>query len=133
MLIILRSFTNFAKLFGDDAMMVVFGRILRGPEVAVPAVLIGAFMLVTGVAMLMGSRWAFPMITAYAGFVAVNLLAWTVINPEEFVRVGKQLSSATDDAAARRAGVLGFLGYCVIALGTTAGPAWVMWRGRRPG
>jgi hypothetical protein len=130
-LIVLRSFTNFAKLFqGEDAMMVFFGQILRGGEVALPAVLIGAFMLVTGVAMLMGARWALPMITAYAVFVAINLLAWTVTNPEEFVRVGKQVFSATEDPAARRMGALGFLGYAVIALGTTALPAWVLWKGR---
>ena len=59
LLIALRSLTNFAKLFqGDDAVLVVFGQILRGGDAALPAALIGLFMLVTGTLMLIGSRWA---------------------------------------------------------------------------
>jgi hypothetical protein len=74
LLIALRSLTNFAKLFqGDDATLVIFGQILHGGDAFVPAALVGAFMLVTGVAMLIGSRWAGPLVTAYAAYVALAL------------------------------------------------------------
>lgn len=44
-LIALRALTNFAKLFqGGSATLIVFGQILRGGDVAVPAAPIGAFM-----------------------------------------------------------------------------------------
>jgi hypothetical protein len=133
LLIVLRSFTNFAKLFqGDEAVLVLVGQILRGADVVVPAAIVGLFMLVTGIAMMVGSRWAFPLVAIYAAYVAVNLVAWTVTNPEEFVRVGGRLSDDTDPAALRTTGVLGFLGYCIVALGTTALPAWMLHRRRQP-
>lgn len=131
LLILLRSFTNFAKLFhGDDAVLVFFGQILRGSETTVLAAVVGLFMLVTGVAMIAGARWAFPLVALYAVYVAVNLLAWTVTNPEEFDRVGRQLSSSVDPTTLRRVGIAGFLGYCAVALGTTALLAWILHRRR---
>ena len=49
LLIVLRSLTNFAKLFqGDDAVLVVFGQIMHGGTVAVPATLIWLKLLVVG-------------------------------------------------------------------------------------
>jgi hypothetical protein len=130
-LIIFRSFTNFAKLFhGDEAVLVFFGQILRGSETTVLAAAVGLFMLAAGVAMLVGSRWAFPLVAAYAVYVAVNLIAWTALNPDEFERVGRGLSSATDPSTLRWIGVAGFLGYCAVALGTTALPAWILHRRR---
>lgn len=132
LLIALRSFTNFAKLFhGDDAVLVLFGQILRGGDAAVPSLIVGLFMLATGVAMMAGSRWALPLVAIYAAYVAVNLLAWTITNPEEFERVGRSLGSDADTSAAQRTGALGFLGYCIVALGTTALPAWMLWRRRQ--
>jgi len=131
-LIILRAFTNFAKLFqGNDAMLVFFGQILRGPDTTILAALIGLFMLVTGVAMLVGGRWAFPLIAAYAVYVAINLLTWTVSNPGELERVGRMLVTATDPSQLRWIGALGFLGYCLVALGTTAVPAWILYKQQR--
>jgi hypothetical protein len=131
LLIVLRSFTNFAKLFqGDDATLVIFGQILRGDAAGLPSVLIGLFMLVTGAAMLAGSRWAAPLVTAYAAYVAVNLAAWTIGNPGELERVGDRLSDATDPATLRWIGAVGFVGYCIVALGTTALPAWLLYRQR---
>jgi hypothetical protein len=133
-LIMLRSFTNFAKLFqGDDAVLVLFGQILHGGETALPALVVGLFMLVTGIGMLRGAPWALPMIGLYAAFVAVNLVSWTITNPEEFVRVGARLSPEGGPQGQRRAGVVGFLLYGAVALGTTAGPAWVLWKQRRAG
>lgn len=45
-LIILRSFTNFAKVsHGDEAVLVFFGQILRGSDTTVLAVVVGLFML----------------------------------------------------------------------------------------
>lgn len=131
LLIALRSLTNFAKLLqGDDAVLVVFGQILRGGDAAVPAALIGLFMLVTGTVMLIGSRWAGPLVAVYAAYVAVNLVAWTATNPDELEHVGRRLSSATDATALWWIGAAGFLGYCVVALGTTALPAWLLRRRR---
>jgi hypothetical protein len=131
LLIVLRSLTNFAKLFqGDDAVLVVFGQILRGGDAALPAALIGLFMLATGIAMLIGSRWAGPLVAAYAVYVAVNLVAWTATNPGELEQVGRRLSSATEPTALWWIGAVGFLGYCIVALGTTALPAWLLHRRR---
>ncbi len=130
-LIALRALTNFGKLFqGDNAVLVVFGQILRGGAAMLPALLIGAFMLATGIALLRGARIALPLITIYAVYVAINLVTWTATNPEEFQRVGGMVSSATDADALRRDGAWAFVGYCVVALGTTAVPAWLLWRQR---
>lgn len=132
LLIVLRSLTNFAKLFqGDAAELVVFGQILRGADAGLPAVLVGLFMLATGAAMLAGHRWAFPLVSAYAVYVAVNLVTWTFTNPAELDRVGRLVGASGDAAAVRRTGGLAFLGYCIVALGTTALPAWLLARRRQ--
>lgn len=131
LLIVLRSFTNFAKVFqGEAATLVTFGQILRGSDAALPAVLIGLFMLVAGTAMLIGSRWAGPLVAVYAAYVAVNLVTWTVTNPDEIERVGRRLSGATDPTTLWWVGAAGFFGYCVVALATTAAPAWLLRRRR---
>lgn len=130
-LIGLRALTNFGKLFqGHDAVLVFFGQILHGNDVAVPAFGVGLFMLVTAIAMWKPSRWAFPLIAAYAAFVAMNLVLWTLTNPAELVRVGSRFSSATDPVRLRWFGLLGMLGYSLVALATTAGPAWLLWKRR---
>ncbi len=130
-LIVLRSFTNFAKLLqGDDATLVTFGHILHGGAVRLPAALIGSFMLLTGVAMLIDGRWAGRLVAVYAAYVAVNLATWTFVNPGEIERVGRRLSSAGDPTTLWRIGARGFLGYCVVALATTAVPAWLLYRRR---
>ena len=131
LLIAVRSLTNFAKIFqGDDAVLVVFGQIVRGGDAALPAALIGLFMLATGIAMVLGSRWAGPLVAVYAAYVAVNLAAWTATNPGELENVGRRFSSATDPSALWWIGAVGFLGYCIVALGTTALPAWLLHRRR---
>jgi hypothetical protein len=131
LLIVLRSLTNFAKLFqGDEAVLVLFGQILHGSAVAVPAALIGLFMLATGIALLIGSRWAAPLVAVYAAYVVINLLSWTVTNPDEIEHVGRRLSSASDPAMLWWIGAAGFFGYCVVALATTALPAWLLLRRR---
>ena len=130
-LIILRSFTNFGKLLGgDDVILVFFGQILRGSAVSVPAVLIGVLMLVTGIAMWMGNKWALPLIAIYAAYVFFNLVAWTMTNPEELTRVGGMVSSGGNTDELRQRGYLAFLGYCIVALATTAVPAWLLWQRR---
>ena len=126
----LRSLTNFGKLFHGDAVLVFFGRILRGGEVTIPAAGVGLFMLVTAIAMWKPFNWAFPLIAAYSAYVAVNLVLWAVSNPEELARVGARLSSATDPVQLQRIGILGFLVYSLVAIGTTAGPAWILWKRR---
>jgi hypothetical protein len=132
-LIVIRAFTNFAKLFqGDRATLVLFGQILHGGEAALPSVIVGLLMLVTGIALWTERRWALPLIALYATYVLVNLLAWTIANPGELEHVGARFSSATEADALRWRGALLFLGYCVVALVTTAGPAWVLWRNAHP-
>jgi hypothetical protein len=119
LLIVLRSFTNFAKLFqGDAAVLVLFGQILHGGAAMLPSALIGLFMLVAGAAMVIGSRWAAPLVAIYAAYVAINLVSWT------------RLSSASDPTALWWIGAAGFFGYCLVALGTTALPAWLLYRRR---
>jgi hypothetical protein len=82
------------------------------------------------IALLIGSRWAGPLVTTYAAYVAINLLSWTVTNPDEIEHVGRRLSSATDPASLWWIGAAGFFGYCVVALATTALPAWLLIRRR---
>jgi hypothetical protein len=128
-LIILRSFTNFGKLFdGDDALLVFCGQILRGSEVIFPAIGVGGFMLITGIGLLKPFRWGFSFIAAYALYVPVNLILWMVSNPDELVRVGAMLSAATDPSTLRWFGLLGMLLYSAVAIGTTAGPAWILYK-----
>ncbi len=130
-LVAFRALTNFRKLLdGDAAVLVFFGQILHGGEAMMLAAAVGAFMLVTGIAMMADRRWALPLIAVYAAYVAVNLVTWTITNPEEFERVGQRLSTATDPATLRSVGIAGFLGYCIVALGTTALPAWILYRQR---
>jgi len=130
-LIGLRSLTNFAKLFqGSEAVLVFFGRILRGADVAAPALGVGLFMLATAIAMWRPFKAAGPLIAAYTVYVAANLVLWTLTNPGEIVRVGARFSSATDPAQLQQLGVLGMLGYSLVAIGTTAGPAWILWKRR---
>jgi len=131
-LIIFRSFTNFAKVLqGDGAELVMFGRILHGSEVVVPSIVVGAFMLATGVMLWRGGRAALPLIATYALYVATNLLLWMVVNPGALESVGRRLSSASDPATLTTIGGLSYAAYCVVALGTTAGPAWILWRQQR--
>lgn len=130
-LIAFRSLTNLAKVFqGDDAILVFFGQILRGGEAALPALAVGVFMLVTGVAMWKPARWAFALIAAYAAYVPVNLILWTVNNPRELERVGALVSSGADAAALPWYGGLAMLLYSAVAIGTTLGPAWILWKRR---
>ena len=130
-LIALRSLTNFRKVFGgDDVILVFFGQILRGSDAAIPSVLVGLLMLATGLALWTGGKWALPLIAVYAAYVFVNLIIWMVANPAELERVGGMVSSATDPGDLRLRGGLAFLGYCVVALGTTAVPAWLLWKRR---
>jgi hypothetical protein len=133
-LIIFRAFTNFAKLFqGEEATLVFFGRILHGSDTTFLAAAVGLFMLVAGVALLIGARWALPLVAIYAAYVMTNLLAWTITNPDEFEKVGRRLIESSDPSTLRWVGIAGFLGYCIVALATTAGPAWILYRRRGGG
>ena len=130
-LIAFRSLTNLGKLFqGDEAVLVFFGQILRAGDSAVPALAVGLFMLVTGIAMWRPATWAFPLLAAYAAYVPLNLILWTASNPEELTRVGGQVSSATDPAQLQLFGALTMVVYSIVAVGTTAGPAWILWKQR---
>jgi len=130
-LIGLRSLTNFAKLtHGSSAVLVFFGQMLHGDAVVVPAFGVGVFMLATAVAMWKPSRVAAPLTTIYAAFVLVNLISFVVSNPEEFQHIGARISSATDPGAVRLWGMVGMGVYSALAIATTAGPAWLLWKRR---
>lgn len=130
-LIGLRSLSNFAKpMQGPEAILVFFGQVLHGAEVVAPAILLGLWMLLTAAAMWRPEPYAWPMITGYALFVILNLILWTVNNPLELQRVGGLLSSATDPMDQQIYGLMGMILYSAIAIGMTAGPAWVLWRRR---
>jgi hypothetical protein len=130
-LIALRSLTNLGKVVqGDSAILVFFGQIFHGSAAAVPALLVGLFMLVTGIAMWKPSKWAFPLIAAYAVYVPANLLLWTLTNSQELTRVGGIISSAADPSVLRWYGALAMVVYSVVAIATTAGPAWILYQQR---
>src|SRR5690606_13065498 len=63
------------------AVLVMLGRILRGGDAVVPSIVVGAFMLATGVMLWRGGRAALPLIATYALYVAANLLLWAVVHP----------------------------------------------------
>ena len=130
-LIGLRSLTNFAKPFqGHEAIIVFFGQVLHGAEVIAPAILLGTWMLLTAVAMWRPQAYALPMILAYAAFVLLNLILWTVGNPSELQRVGGLLASSNDPVVQQMYGLMGMVLYSSIAIAMTVGPAWVLWTRR---
>jgi hypothetical protein len=45
-----------------------------------------------------------------------------------FVRICAVLIIFPDDL--RRTGMLAYAGYCLVVIGTTAGPAWILWKQR---
>lgn len=126
----LRSLTNFGKLTNDDAVMVFFGSILRGDTLILPALVVGSFMLATAVAVLVSAPVALPMLAVYSAYVLLNMLVWSVVQSDEFFRVGGMLSSATDPNTLWWWGIVGMIGYAAIAIATTAVPTWLLWRRR---
>lgn len=127
----LRSLTNFGKLINDDAVMVFFGSILRGSDLTIPALLVGLFMLATCIAVLLSARAALPMLVLYSAYVLLNMATWSLVQSNEFYRVGGMLSSATDPDTLWRWGVVGMVFYASVAIATTAVPAWLLWQQRR--
>lgn len=131
LLIGLRSLTNFAKLSqGSDAVLVFFGQMLHGSAVAVPAFGVGLFMLATAFTMWKPFKVALPLATTYAAFVLINLLSFVLSNPEQFQHIGMRVSSATDPSALRWWGMVAMGVYSALAIATTAGPAWLLWKRR---
>ena len=63
--------------------------------------------------------------TAERLFAIASALPFT---PEEMVQARNLIS--TDPTQLQWRGALGFLGYSVVALVTTAGPAWLLWKRR---
>lgn len=131
LLIGLRSLTNFAKLsHGSDAVLVFFGQMLHGSAVFVPALCVGVFMLATAIAMWKPFNMALPLTTTYAAFVLINLVSFVLSNPEQFEHIGRRISSATDPNALRWWGMVAMGVYAALAIATTAGPAWLLWKRR---
>jgi hypothetical protein len=130
-LIGLRSLTNFAKLsHGSDAVLVFFGQMLHGNAAFIPALGVGLFMLATAIAMWKPSTLALPLMTTYAVFVLINLVSFVLSNPEQFEPIGARISSATEPNELRWLGMVAMLVYSALAMATTAGPAWLLWKRR---
>jgi hypothetical protein len=127
----LRSLTNFAKLsHGSAAVLVFFGQMLHGSAVFVPALGVGLFMLATAIAAWKPFKIALPLMTTYAVFVLINLVSFVLSNPEQFERIGMRISSATEPNELRWLGMLAMGVYSALAIATTAGPAWLLWKRR---
>ena len=132
-LIGLRSLTNFGKLLRPtESVLVFFGQILHDGAVPVPAFVVGLFMLVTAIAMWKPFKVALPLVTTYALYVPINLVLWMLSNPEQIERVGTRISSSTAPNELWWLGVLGMFFYSLVAIVTTAIPAWLLWRQRAP-
>lgn len=129
-LIGIRALTNFGKLFDEHSVMVFFGAILDRSQLAIPAVAVGTFMLATCVAVLGSARAAAPLLAIYSAYVLLNMAIWSVIQSDEFFRVGGMLTSATDPDTRWRWGVVGMVFYASVAIATTAVPAWLLWRAK---
>ena len=97
----------------------------------IPALTLGLFMLLTAIGLWRRTTWAVPMGAIYAAYVPVNLVLWSVLNSHELVRVGGILSSASDPATLQRYGILAMLAYATIAIATTTGQTWLLWRQQR--
>ena len=128
-LIGLRSLTNFGKLLHPtESVLVFFGQILHDAAVPLPALAMGVFMLVTAIAMWKPFKLALPLATTYALYVPTNLVLWMLINPEQIERVGTRISSSSAPHELWWLGVLGMFVYSLVAIATTAIPAWLLWR-----
>jgi hypothetical protein len=113
----LLSFSNFWKPVGQhfapetSVGFVLLGHRLHGAPNAVAGLVFGALLAAYAVGVWTRKRWVVPIAIGYAVYVVVNLVAFSVTEPES--------------------AVLGFfLVYCPIAIGVSAGGAAVLWRMR---
>jgi hypothetical protein len=92
---------------------VFFGRRLSGTPNAVIGPLFGLYLLVYAIGIWRMRRWAFPMGLAYATYVVVNLLLFTLRDPNPTAH-----------------GIAFNLVYGAVAITVSAGTAWLLARRR---
>jgi hypothetical protein len=89
---------------------VFFGHRLKGTANAIAGPLFGLYLAAYAAGIWGMRRWALPMGVAYAGYVVANLLSFWAWGPVE------------QGAGARLFGLV----YMVIAIGVSAGTAWLL-------
>jgi hypothetical protein len=114
-LFLVLAVSNLAKPLAADPHtgFVFFGRRLSGTPNAIIGPLFGLFLLVYAVGILRMRRWALAMGALYAAYVVVNLVLFTVRDPEP-ARLGVAFNAI----------------YGIVAIGVSAGAAWVLARRR---
>ena len=88
---------------------VLFGHHLSGPANAVVGPLFGLYLLVYAAGIWRVRRWALPMGVVYAAYVIVNLILFTLRDPERM-----------------REGVLFGAIYALVAIGVSWGAVWLL-------
>jgi hypothetical protein len=101
---------------GDQTGFVFFGKRLAGTPNAIAGPLFGLYLLAYAIGIWGMRGWALPMGVAYATYVVVNLVLFNVrTGPPPGAGVGYQIFG---------------LVYAVVAIGVSAGTAWLL-AGRR--
>lgn len=95
---------------GDETGFVLFGQRLTGTANALAGPAFGAALLAYAVGLWRMRRWALPLAWAYAAYVLVNLVLFTVRTPQA-PGIGRQ--------------VFGLV-YAVVALGVSVGTALLL-------
>lgn len=111
----LLAVSNLLKPFhigGDNTAFVFFGTRLSGTGNAIIGPLFGAFLAIYAFGIWTMRRFALAMGHAYATYVIINLLLWTLNQP-------------SPDSTAR---MLGGLAYMVVAIGVSLGAAIALTR-----
>ena len=115
----LLAVSNLSKPFqlgGEQTGFVFFGQRLSGLPNTIIGPLFGVFLAIYAVGIWRMRRWALPMAWAYAGYVLVNLALFRLRTPPN---------------PGFRSGLLFGVVYVVVAVGTSAGTAWVLTRRAR--
>jgi hypothetical protein len=102
------------QIGGAETGFVFFGQRLSGPANAILGPVFGLILVAYAVGIWRMRRWALPLAWAYAGYVLVNLVLFTVRTPQP------------PDPGRRLFGLV----YAVIAIGVSAGTALVLRRRR---
>ena len=107
-LLAVSNFTKFLEMSPHQGFM-LFGMRQRGFPNFLFGWLFGIYLLVYGIGVLRERAWALPMGVAYAVYVVLNLILFTVRDPTAF-----------------RNGLLFGLVYSVVAIGVSGGTAYLL-------
>ena len=100
------------RLFGDQTGFVLFGHRLTGTANAIAGPLFGLYLLVYAAGIWRARRYALPMAYAYAAYVVANLVLFNVFGPKQ-PGIGFMIFG---------------LVYAAVAIGVSAGAAWLLAR-----